>query len=167
MQKEIISQLRAALDETLELLTGFNEKDLNKIPYEGSWTAAQVCRHLEKSQTGMDELFLTPTEASGRSADEKAEGLREMFLDFETKMKSPDFILPEARHYTKEELQAPLSDIKSKTLNALETAHLDQLAPLPEGHPFHGFTKLEMVHFMAYHTMRHNHQLKKIREAVK
>jgi hypothetical protein len=167
MQKGIITQLRTALDETLELLSGFTEADLNKIPYEGSWTAAQVCRHLEKSQTGMDKLLHTSTEASGRSADEKAEGLREMFLNFETKMKSPDFILPEDRHYTHEELRVPLRDIRNKTLNALETAHLEQFAPLPKGHPFYGLTKLEMVHFMAYHTTRHNHQLKKIRDAVK
>ena len=167
MQKEIITQLKAALDETLDILSGFSEQDLNKVPYEGSWTAAQVGRHLEKSQTGMDKLLLIPTEATGRPVDQKAEDLREMFLNFETKMESPDFILPESKHYTNQELQVPLGDIIKKTLNNMETSQLDELAPLPEGHPFHGYTKLEMVHFMAYHTMRHNHQLMKIRKAIK
>lgn len=166
MAKEIINQLEAALGETLHLLSKFDGQNLNKVPYEGSWTAGQVARHLEKSQTGMDELLLAPTEKADRPADEKASWLKDIFLNFESKMQSPDFILPEEKDYTKGELETPLKNIKDKTLAALDTANLEQLAPLPEQHPFHGNTKLEMVHFMAYHTIRHNHQLKKIYNAL-
>jgi len=167
MEKEISNRLRAALDDTLELLSGFTEKELNTVPYEGSWTAAQVCRHLEKSEMGVDKLLQAPMETADRQPDEKDEWLRDTFLNFEIKFKSPDFILPEEKHYTKNELELSLKDIRDKMLAAVETARLDQMAPLPEGNPLQGFTKMETVLFITYHTTRHNHQLRKIRDAIK
>lgn len=167
MAKEIINQLEAALGETLQLLSSFNEKEMNTVPFEGSWTAAQVCRHLFKSEDGMDELLNTKTQAADRNPEEKAEELKDLFLNFEIKMESPDFIIPENKQYEKEELEGPLENAKNKMIEAALKADLNEMAPLPEGHPFEGNTKLEMVHFITYHTMRHNHQLKTIRKRLK
>ena len=147
-------------------MRSFNENELNTVPYEGSWTAAQVARHLMLSEDGMDELLTAPMQEADRQPHEKAGWLKDMFLNFETKMKSPDFIVPEDKHYTHAELEGPLTDIRDKMIAAAETANLAEMAPLPEGHPFEGSTKLEMVHFITYHTMRHNHQMEKIRKAV-
>jgi hypothetical protein len=166
MSKEIINQLDAALGETLQLLSSFNEKELNTVPFEGSWTAAQVCRHLFKSEDGMDRLLYAPTEAADRNPEEKAQGLKDIFLNFEHKMKSPDFIKPEEKHYEKEELEGPLKETKDKMVEAAQQVNLAEIAPLPDGHPFKGNTKLEMLHFITYHTIRHNHQLKNIREKI-
>lgn len=166
MPKEIISQLETALSDTLHLLTAFNEKEMNTVPFEGSWTAAQVFRHLFKSEDGMDQLLYAPSEPIERQPDKNAGWLKEMFLNFETKMQSPDFILPEDKNYNKEELSGPLKETADKMLEAAKKVNLNEVAPLPEGHPFKGNTKLEMVHFITYHTMRHNHQLRKIREKV-
>lgn len=166
MSKEIINQLETALEETLELLSGFNEKEMNTVPFEGSWTAAQVCKHLYKSENGMDELLYAPTHPVDRNPEEKAQKLKGIFLNFETKMKSPEFILPEDRHYKKEELEGPLKETKDKMVEAANKVNLAEIAPLPDGHPFKGNTKLEMLHFITYHTIRHNHQLKNIRAKV-
>lgn len=166
MSKEIINQLEAALGETLQLLSSFSEMEMNTVPFEGSWTAAQVCQHLYKSEDGMDQLLKAPTKPADRNPEEKAAWLREIFLNFETKMKSPDFILPEDKHYDKAELEGPLKDTKDKMVEAAFKADLSEIAPLPDGHPFQGNTKLEMLHFITYHTMRHNHQLKNIRKKL-
>lgn len=166
MSKEIINQLETALEETLELLSAFNEKEMNTVPFEGSWTAAQVCRHLFKSENGMDELLYQPTHPAERNPEEKAGWLKDVFLNFETKMKSPDFIKPEDKHYEKAELEGPLKETKDKMVEAANKVNLAEIAPLPDGHPFKGNTKLEMLHFITYHTMRHNHQLKKIWEKL-
>ncbi|WP_294819777.1 DinB family protein [uncultured Flavobacterium sp.] len=166
MHNEIISQLEAALGKTITLLSSFNEKDLNAVPFEGSWTAAQVGRHLYKAGNGMDELLLAPTEAVGRNPEEKAQELKNLFLDFSIKMESPDFIVPEEKEYDKELLIASLREVKNKMIPAAKETDLTQLAMLPEGHPLQGHTKLEIVHFVAYHTMRHNHQIEKIGEAL-
>jgi len=166
MHNEIISKLESALGKTITLLSSFNEKDLNTVPFEGSWTGAQVGRHIYKASKGMDELLLAPTGPVNRDPEEKAEELKNLFLDFSIKMKSPDFIIPEDREYATEELIASLCQVKDKIIPAAKEADLTQLAPLPEGHPLQGYTKLEMVHFMTYHTMRHNHQIEQIGEAL-
>jgi len=166
MSKEITNQLETALNDTLFLLSSFNEKEMNTVPFEGSWTAAQVCRHLLKSETGMDELFYAPGKPVERKPDERADGFKELFLNFDIKMKSPDFIVPEDKDYNKEELTKPLEEAKNKMLEAMKKVNLNEDASLPEEHPLTGSTKLELVHFITYHTMRHNHQLRKIREAV-
>ncbi len=166
MNTEIISQLEAALNETTMLLAGFNHKELNKIPFKGSWTAGQVGRHLLKSETGVDDLLYAPSGSAERQPDQNAEGLKKMFLDFTTKMESPDFILPEDIEYNGEELIGSLKKTKDRIMVAVKNSDLTEIAPLPDGHPFAGNTKLEMVHFITYHTMRHNNQIKNIRKAI-
>ena len=89
--------------------------------------------------------------------------LEGIFLNFETKFESPDFILPEDKHYTKEELLIPMREIKDKMIAAAKAANLDELAPLPPGHVFEGATKLEMVYFTTYHAIRHNRQIRNIK----
>ncbi|TRW25268.1 DinB family protein [Flavobacterium zepuense] len=166
MATQIITQLENALGETVSLLSSFNEKELNTVPFKGSWTAAQVGRHLFKAEDGLNELFYTTTQPATRQPDEKAEEFKKILLDFNLKMDSPDFLLPETKEYDKHRLIDALSGIKSTVLEAATNADLNYMAPLPQGHPLEGSTKLEIVHFMAYHTIRHNHQIKKIREAI-
>jgi len=166
MDKEIITQLENALGETVSLLSSLNEQELNKVPFKGSWTAAQVGRHLFKSEDGIDELFYATTQPAARQPDEKAEEFKKIFLDFTIKMDSPDFLIPESTDYEKGKLIESLSATKVKVLKALETSNLNQIAPLEDSHPLKGSTKLEIVYFMAYHAMRHNHQIKKIKEAI-
>jgi hypothetical protein len=166
MPTEIINQLETALVETVTLLTSFNEKELNKVPFEGSWTAAQVGRHLFKSEAGIDQLFYATTQPAGRQPDERAEELKKILLNFNEKLNCPDFLLPESNHYNKQDLIDSLSEVKGIVLKAATTADLTHVAPLPDGHPLKGSTKLEIVHFMTYHAIRHNHQLNKIKEVL-
>lgn len=163
MKTEIITNLDNALEETLQLLTSFTEEEMNKVPFEGSWTAAQVCEHLHKAETDMDKLLLAPSKPVERQPDERREELADIFLNFETKFQAPDFIIPEDKHYTMRELEVPMREIKDKMVAAAKAANLDELAPLPQGHPFEGATKLEMVYFTTYHATRHNRQIKNIK----
>ena len=163
---EIIKQLDTALSETISLLADFDHKQLNKVPFKGSWTAGQVGCHLLKSETGMDDLLYAPSAPAERKPDEKVQELKDIFLDYSKKFESPDFILPEDREYTSQELTDSLRTVKENMLLAVKNSDLTETAPLPDGHPFAGNTKLEMVHFITYHTIRHNNQIRKIREAV-
>jgi hypothetical protein len=167
MKESIINQLQAVLDETVQLLSPLDKEQLNTVPFKGSWTPAQVGQHLLLSETGIDELLLTPTEIAKRQPDEKVEETRKLFLDYTIKMESPDFILPEDKEYSHDILVEPLKEIKVKITEAANTANLNEVAPLPKGHPFEGYTKLELVHFVTYHTMRHNHQIKNMMPMIK
>ena len=114
----------------------------------------------------MDQLLYAPAQPADRDPEERAASLKDIFLNFETKMKSPDFILPEDKHYEKTELEGPLEETKDKMIEAAQNVNLTEVAPLSDGHPLEGSTKLELVHFITYHTMRHNHQLKKIKGLI-
>src|SRR5690606_15667531 len=87
MDEPIINQLKAALDETVQLLSSFEPDEINKVPFEGSWTAAQAAQHLFLSQKDMDKLLLTQTEEVNRPADANAENLKNIFLNFDQKFK--------------------------------------------------------------------------------
>ena len=167
MENSISRILDEALSETTALLETVDKKDINTVPFEGSWTAAQVGRHLLKAERGMDKLFLGPAESVDRAPDQNVEGLKKMFLDFSTKMQSPEYILPEEKEYDKEKLISDLQEVRIKVIEAVNAADLNQVPPLPEGNPFIGNTKLELAHFMAYHARRHNHQIKNILEVLK
>lgn len=167
MKESIINQLEAALGETVQLLSPLSRQEINSIPFDRSWTPAQVGQHLLLSETGIDMLLLAPTEVVNRQPDEKAEETKNLFLDYTIKMDSPDFILPEDKEYDHEVLVESLREVMLKITEAAKTANLNEVAPLPEGHPFEGYSKLELVHFVTYHTMRHNHQIKNIMPMIK
>ena len=162
MKPEIINELETALNKTTELLSGFDDNQINHSHSKDNWSAAQVGQHLLKSTTGMDELLYAPSKPADRKPDEGAQKLKELFLNFEIKMKSPDFIVPEDKDYNKSELINALEDTNKKMLEAIKDTDLTEIAPLPEGHPLKGSTKLEIIHFVTYHTMRHNHQIQNI-----
>ena len=166
MAKEIIANLEVALGETATLLESFSQDALNKVPFEGSWTAAQVGRHIYKSLEGFDKLFSASGEPANRPADQQAEQFKNMMEDMDNKMKSPEFIVPEDSDYNKMELIQSLNNVKQTVVNAGNGADLETIPELGERHPLNGATKLELVYFMTYHTKRHNHQIAKIRGVV-
>lgn len=166
MAKEIVNELDEALDNTVALLESFSEEEMNKVPFEGSWTAAQVGRHIFKSLEGTDELFSAPAKPANRPSDQQAGQFKELMANMENKMQSPEFIVPEDKEYNKQELIQSLKSVKATAINASNNNDLETVPPLQEGHPLKGTTKLELVYFMAYHTQRHNRQIEKIRSTV-
>ena len=166
MSQSIINQLEAALGDTLQLLSSFSEQEINTVPFEGSWTAAQVCRHLFKSEDGMDQLFSAPATLANRDPEERAQEYKSILMDYEKKMQSPDFLIPEDKDFEKRRLENDLETTKEKVMEAVSGTNLNEVPPLQKGHPLEGSTKLELIHFLAYHTTRHNHQLKKIKEKL-
>ncbi len=166
MHQTVIKELEEALGETISLLSSAEEAQVNAVPFEGSWTAAQTGIHLFKSENGMDKLFEAPAPVAERNPDDNVEGLKKMFLDFTTKMKSPDFILPENKHYHKEEVVLLLKELKPSIIEALQNTDLKEVPQLSEQNPFKGYTKLELAHFLTYHAQRHNRQIKNILKDV-
>lgn len=168
MKPEIINELETALSKTTQLLTDFDSKKINNAPTKDSWSAAQVGQHLLKSSKGMDEMLYTSSKPAERNPEEKADWLKQIFLNFEVKFNAPDFIVPENKEYNKNELLNALEDTNKKMLDAIKDKEVDltEIAPLDENHPLYGMTKLEMIYFVTYHTMRHNRQIQNIQKLV-
>ncbi|MBC7875113.1 MAG: DinB family protein [Ferruginibacter sp.] len=160
----VFTEIGEAISELVNLVSSMDENSVNAVPYKDSWTAGQLSRHITKSINGMAKAMLMESKPPGRDPGEKIPGLKKAFLDFTSKMKSPDFIIPEDGPYEKqaviEELNSSFEHLKTNT----NAANLEDLA---EGLPMGPVTKWEMLHFVLYHTQRHLHQMKKINDALK
>lgn len=161
---ELISALEDSIAQLQELMSSLDANNINTVPYQGSWTAGQLFRHVERSISGMAKAMETPAKPAERDPGEKIAFLKAAFLDFSTKMKSPDFIIPEPGPYNqasaKEALDLAFRDLRYSA----DKAGMNDIV---EGLPFGDVTKLEMLHFVLYHTQRHLNQMQQITAALK
>jgi len=163
-KEELLSAIDETVSQLLGLMSSLDEEKVNTPPYKDSWTAGQVFRHVAKSTNGLAKAMRRESNPAERYPGERIPELKKIFLDFSVKLKSPDFIIPEEGPYQKkfisEELIGSFGRLKENTNNA-------NLTDIVNGLPFGQVTKLEMLHFVLYHTERHLHQMTKICEAVK
>jgi len=148
----------------LQLIAAFPQDRINTVPFEGSWTGAQVARHLQKGSPA-DLLYgnVGPTE---RQPDMLVEPLRKAFLDFNTKFKSPEEIAPEDMEYDKERLLSALEGTAARIRKGIQTLDLNATC-LDWEMPQTGYlTRLEWICFYTVHTQRHTRQLQNIFETV-
>jgi DinB superfamily len=157
-------EIDKTLNDFIRLLSSIDQEQINIVPFNDSWTAGQVGQHVLLSVSGFAELVNGPVKETERAPDLGVEMLKKTFLNFTTKLKSPDFIKPAAVHYIKEELVQSLEEKKIALVLASEKLDLSKTC-LAFELPATGFiSRLEALHFVVYHTMRHVHQLKNIRQ---
>lgn len=159
--QEVSHELETAFTELLQMLSGLSEEALNQVPYAGGWTAAQVGDHLSKSYNLMP-ILNGRTEPADRPVDAKLDGIKAVFLDFSTKLQSPEAIVPDAGPFEKADLLGQLTTqtqllISYAQHNDLTLVCLDY--ELPKAGTL---TRYEWLQFFVVHTQRHIHQLKKI-----
>jgi len=146
----------------LKVLSAFPEETFNTVPFEGSWTAAQVADHIVKSAGGTLQVLHGETEATGRLQDEHVEELAKTFLDFSLKMQSPESILPSESPLDKQETILSLEKLWTDLETAAATVDLSRLCTA-FAFPGTGYlTGFEWVMFCMFHTQRHTHQLERI-----
>jgi hypothetical protein len=148
----------------LQLVSSFNEDEMNSMPFKDSWTAAQVAEHVTKSNASMIRSLSEEGKTSSRNIDEGVQKLKEIFLDFTSKLKSPKFILPTRNSYSKEIVVA---DLKNSIEQIKKLSNTINLSEIVNHRVFGEITKFEILHFVVYHTERHIHQLKNIFQKVK
>lgn len=164
---KVIGEYEKAVSEFVQTLSRFSQEEINTAPFKGSWTAGQVARHILKSIGGMPEL-LTYGEVrkEERAPDVHVQEIDDIFLNFNAKYKSPDFVLPENIMYSREELISSLKETKQKTAEAAKGKDLS-LTSYAFEMPGIGFMTLyELLHFSQVHTIRHNRQLNNIHKKL-
>ena len=165
MNKELATQLDTAFQELEELIHSFMEPLINEVPFEGSWTPGQVADHILKSQKGVLQVLNGKTEVANRKPDEYVHGLKDVFMDFSTKMKSPDFVLPANQPLDKSKLLERVTTARKGWEEAmkLDLTLICLDAILPGSPPM---TRLEWSSFVLFHTKRHNNQLARMLDHV-
>lgn len=162
-KKEIIAQISKTYNGLTNLIISFSPEEMNMIPFKDSWTAAQVITHITKSNISITQALKMKAKASHRNPDVRVQELKDIFLDFNTKLQSPDFILPEKDVYDKETVFTKLEQSIARLTEESERVNLSEAIHHPA---FGDITKLELLHFVVYHTQRHIHQLKNIFQFV-
>jgi hypothetical protein len=161
---ELLASLNKTTSEILEFISFIDEKEINIIASEGSWTIAQVADHLIKSNHSIAQALDIHSLKYRSNADLRKEELESQFLNFAVKFKSPSFILPDKNYYDKEKLIKNLSD-SFKSLHD-KSNHAD-LSEMITHRAFGDITKLELIYFVWYHSQRHLRQIKNIFQILK
>ncbi len=163
-KNEIITAIGDAVLQFTDLMSSVENDKINMVPYEGSWTAPQLLRHVSKSISGMAKAMHLDAKPTERNPGERIEELKTVFLDLSKKLKSPEFIIPEEGAYEK---QFTIDDLNKSFNQFKDNANNVNLNEQVEGLPLGPITKLEIMHFTLFHTQRHLHQMEKICNALK
>nr|WP_294947153.1 DinB family protein [uncultured Mucilaginibacter sp.] len=166
MTQQAINEYKTATDNFLKVLALFNQQQFNAVPFEGSWTPAQVADHLLKSQWGLPDVFMGNTKPADRKPDASNAFIEGIFLDFDAKYKSPEFIIPTNEPQDKAGMLAKYqgkSEEIQQTATLLDGTEICLDFAIPGAEPF---TRQEWLHLVACHTIRHTRQLENIHQVL-
>jgi hypothetical protein len=159
-------QVDSIAKKLLQTITSIKQQDINQVPFEGSWTAGQVCEHVNLSVSGIINTLKAPAEVTERIPDQHAQELRDMFLNFDLKFTAAPTLMPEGMAHDKKKLANTLAGTFESLVGIIQT---EDLTGTFAGFKFPGMgplTRLEWVYLTIYHTQRHIHQIKNIMKYV-
>jgi len=162
-KEDVLVSLEKTTSELVQLLDRFDQQNINRIPFEDSWTAAQLADHVTRSNLSITKALLLNGIAVNRDKGARIKELREIFLDFKTKLKAPEFIVPTKNSY---ERTSVLSYLKQSVEKLLEVSKRTDMSAMINHPAFGDITKFEILHFVLYHTQLHINQLEKIFTAI-
>jgi hypothetical protein len=160
--REVLQFFAEGADDLLQTFSRFTQEQINLIPFEGSWTAGQVGEHLLKGSSGLPQVLAGPTKETERPTDALVPTLTSIFLDFSTKLKSPDFIIPSNGPHDRDELLHSLSKAMEAIASTAAKVDLSKTCTSYALPQIGEMTGLEWVFFSSSHSRRHTHQLKNI-----
>ncbi len=162
-ETNIRQQLVETNQKFRDIFSSIDEHKINKVPFRDSWTPAQVAQHVLKSEYGMLQVLQAPAKEANRDTYAIVPQLKHIFLDFTTKLKSPEMVIPEQKDFDKAELLQQLNDVSAKLNDIIPKLNdCELVTSLPTG----DLTKGEIVHFLLYHTKRHIHQMEHVIETL-
>jgi hypothetical protein len=164
MKNTLLQSMEQTTQALLQTIDSFTQNEFNIVPFEGSWTAAQVAEHLLKSESGLRSLFLGNTAPSNRPVDKNVKMLQDLFLDFSTKLQSPPPILPSADVKDKDLLYKALATNRAELTRLANTIDLTQTFTDYSFPTVGQLTGIEWLTFVVCHSKRHIHQLNNIKK---
>jgi hypothetical protein len=166
MEPALETEISKTFDDLITEFSSIPEEAIDIVPFEGSWTAAQLAEHVLKAVTGIPQLLNGGTEPTNRPADQKVEILRSIFLDFSTKMQAPESVRPSAAAQEKASLLQGFQQVKSALVQVANVLDLTEICTGYEFPTLGYFTRQEWLTFAVVHTKRHLEQLKRIHQTL-
>jgi hypothetical protein len=166
MTTDFIAGVQSAAAALREASGQFTPEEFGMIPFEGSWSAAQVAEHVLKSASGIPVVLRGQHMAADRDPEQEVNTIRSIFLDLDNKMKSPGFILPSDKPPGQKELLSQLDDVFEKIMKYAGNVNLADLFtdfPFPQMGLLTGY---EWLCFITCHTERHTVQVNNIYKRI-
>lgn len=164
--EQIISDIHTNTDALLQVLLEFPSDQFTRKPSDNAWSAAELAEHLlliERSVTKALAGKALPTE---RPYDQKLELLKPAMADRERKFVVPELAKPIAVSHNRQEMIAEIKQQRQEQTALIPSLEMSETC-MDFKHPMMGaLTRYEWVYFNIYHTERHLHQLREIREVV-
>ena len=162
-------KVKNVISELVDIISPLSQEELNTKIQPECWSPAQIAEHLLMSYD-LIQILKGKTKLTERPIDQKVEQVKSIFLNFDIKMQSPEFIIPSNDTIDKDYLIRGLKNKRDKITEAANTLDLSVTCTdfsLPQ---IGEFTRFEWISFIIIHTERHIHQLKNtlklIREQV-
>ncbi len=166
MEKNTAAELQEVTTQFLQQIGQVPGGKLNVVPPMGGWTAGQVGEHILKSAGFILMALQAPAKETTRDPAEKVKPLADIFLNFDIKMKGPDFIEPSADAKNKLDLLRSLQDAFDPIQTTAATADLSKTCAGADMPGMGEMTRLEWISFLNVHTRRHSHQLENILQSL-
>lgn len=153
----LFQEFRATADDFIQLVSSVSDSDFNAVPFPGSWTPAQVADHIIKATGGIPD---GRTEKASRAIDAFIPAIDAVFLNFEVKYESPDFVRPDSGPFRKSDILRTLEEIKENNIAIASKRDLSAVCLEFEMPGMGCLTRYEWIRFFTVHTQRHIRQLK-------
>jgi len=146
-----------AFNEFTKLISSFEENTINRIPFAGSWTPAQVAIHIILATDGVPD---TKTADSDRPFDSFLSMIRPWWEDLNQKFNSPEQLVPDDKTHGTHELISRLHLALEKDLDIIANDDLTKICLDFELPKIGYLTRYEWLWFIEMHLKRHCFQLK-------
>jgi len=167
MKKNLGEEITGTKTALLKAIDRFDQDNINTIPFEGSWTGGQVAEHVLKSAAGVLGAITGEVKPADRDPELHVKQLADIFLNFNSKLQSPDFIIPSNEPKDKQYLLAALEKTFDGIARVVESENLAMICTSFEMPVLGHMSRLEFINFTVFHTQRHIHQLDNILKHLK
>lgn len=158
-QKELVASICNAFDTFKDLVGAFSNENFNQVPFEGSWTPAQVASHIIMATDGIPDEHV---EVATRNYKQQVGMITAMWTNYSVKMKSPDFLVPNNPLTNKLQALKEINRIKEKLAVVALEKDLTEICLDFEIPSFGKMSRYEWLVFIALHVQRHAHQLREM-----
>lgn len=162
MNAQLLKDTHSTFSDLYGAINLIKDEQIDTIPFEGSWTPGQVVEHILKAVANLPHICMGATQPAQRPENEKTPGIKNLFLDFTIKFKSPDFIIPTETQHHKNQLLAELKKTEQAFADLISKQDLSRLCLDFEIPGFGQLTRYELLDFGLTHTQRHLRQLNNI-----
>lgn len=160
----LLFEINKTFDTLIGILSKTNNIDVNKIPFEGSWSIGQVAEHIIICGSGIPD---NETKSAAREKDEKVSILKGIFLNMDEKAEADASVRPHGIAHKQDDLINQIKAMKEKLCLIAANKDLGALCLDMEFPTLGLLTRYEWLSFICFHTQRHSRQIENIIKHLK